>query len=134
LAIFLLIIIITFIFWPWISKWLKVFMAHRAEDMVRRMTGMPSRKEEEKRRRQQEKRESSNGRKRGYGYNTGFYDSSTSDNSIKNMQRYAEDVEFTETIEYSGDSIPEDDNNSRRVYRESQVSDAEYDEIKYKER
>ncbi len=47
------------------------------------------------------------------------------------MKDVAEDVEFTEIREFESESILEesDARRSRRIYREEQVSDAEYTEI-----
>ena len=102
-------------------------MARRAEDMVRKMAGMPSRKEEERQRKQQ--RDNSYSRT---GLRCRQYASNEED-CIRSMQEYAEDVEFTETKEYSESEILENESRSeRRVYREEQVSDAEYIEIKEK--
>lgn len=132
MGIFFIILIIIFICWPWITKWLRGYMARRAEDMVRRMAGMPSRKEEQKRRREQERQQQRNGYSAGStrGRNRASANGKDTD-SIRSMQEYAEDVEFTETKEYSETEIIEDDGKgNRRVYRESQVSDAEYIEIK----
>ncbi len=104
-------------------------MARRAEDMVRRMAGMPSRKEEQRRRKQQEKQQRQNNAN---GYrNRGYSSSGNPEDTLKSMQEYAEDVEFTETKEYSDSDILENDGNGdSRIYRENQVSDAEYTEIK----
>lgn len=132
MGIFFIILIIIFLCWPWITKWLRGYMARRAEDMVRRMAGMPSRKEEQKRRREQERQQKRNGYSAGStrGRNRGSANGKDTD-SIRSMQEYAEDVEFTETKEYSETEIIEDDGKgNRRIYRESQVSDAEYIEIK----
>lgn len=106
-------------------------MARRAEDMVRKMAGMPSRKEEERRRKQQQRQQHDNSYsrtgRRGRQY------ASNEEDSIRSMQEYAEDVEFTETKEYSESEILENESRSERsVYREEQVSDAEYIEIKEK--
>ena len=48
------------------------------------------------------------------------------------MKEYAEDVAFTEIREFSSDEViaEEETGKNRRVYREEQVSDAEYVEIK----
>jgi len=131
LGILLVILVGLFLFWPWIAKWLRGFMARRAEDMVRKMAGMPSRKEEERRRKQQQRQQHDNSYsrtgRRGRQY------ASNEEDSIRSMQEYAEDVEFTETKEYSESEILENESRSeRRVYREEQVSDAEYIEIKEK--
>lgn len=87
----IIIIILLVIFWPQISTWIRNFMARRAEDAIRRMFGMPSRKEEEKNRQkyqesvkqaQEQKRREAEG-----------------ENIVKAMQQYAEDVDFIEIKE-----------------------------------
>lgn len=82
-------------------------MARRAEDMVRKMAGMPSRKEEERRRKQQQRQQRDNSYsrtgRRGRQY------ASNEEDSIRSMQEYAEDVEFTETKEYSESEILENE-------------------------
>lgn len=99
-------------------------MARRAEDMVRRMTGMPSRKEEQKRQRQQEKQRRRQERRQRPSADNDTY-------GIRSMQEYAVDVEYTETKEYSeSDILEEDGRQEHREYHESQVSDVEYVEIK----
>ena len=121
-----------FIFWPQITRWIHRFMARRAEDMVRKMAGMPSRKEEERRRKQQEKRQRASGSRSNYSRDprSGGY-AANPEEVVHNMQQYAEDVEFVETKEYSETEIREDDTKgNERIYRESQVSDVEYIEIK----
>ena len=55
-TIFLILIIVCILFWPWISKWLRGYLARRSEDALRKMMGMPTRKEEEKIRKKREDR------------------------------------------------------------------------------
>lgn len=114
--------------WPWISRWLRGLMARRTEDFLRRMAGMPTRKEEERARKRREKEKARRGA-----------DSSARRNSpdagrevVNEMKEYAEDVEFTEVKQYSSEEIITKDETSgqTRIYKESQVSDAEYIEIK----
>lgn len=130
MGVVLIIIIVIFLCWPMIIRWLQRFMARRAEDMVRRMAGMPSRKEEERRRRRQEKqtgstreRYSSSGQARHHRADGG---------GLRAMREYAEDVAFTEIKEYSSSEFTDDNlkTRQRRIYREEQVSDAEFVEIK----
>lgn len=96
---------------------------HRFEDMVRRMTGMPSRKEEKRQRKQTQERRQRPRRGNARGDGTHVH----TGEGVAMMRRYAEDVEYTETREYSesvtfdGDSV-----HARKEWRESQVSDAEY--------
>lgn len=101
-------------------------MARRTEDFLRRMMGMPSRREEQRARRQQHSKQA-----RGGASAAGRSRASEQD-VVKEMQEYAEDVEFTEVRQYSSEEIINEDKSSgkTRVYKESQVSDAEYIEIK----
>ena len=125
MGVALIIIILICAFWPAIVRLLQRFMARRAEDMVRRMAGMPSRKEEKRRRRQQQEQQRQNGsRRQGSPGNPG--------DGVRAMKEYAEDVAFTEIREFSSDEViaEEGTGKNRRVYREEQVSDAEYVEIK----
>lgn len=125
MGVALIIIILICAFWPAIVRLLQRFMARRAEDMVRRMAGMPSRKEEKRRRRQQQQQQRQNGsRRHGSPGNPG--------EGVRAMKEYAEDVAFTEIREFSSDEViaEEETGKNRRVYREEQVSDAEYVEIK----
>lgn len=130
LLLFLIIILLFIIFRPYIYEWFRGFMARRAEDMVRRMAGMPSRKEEQRRRRQQQKEASRQQASRRHG-SRGQYGGRASDDGLNSMREYAEDVEFTEIKEYSETTILEEDSKgSSRIYHESQVSDVEFTETK----
>lgn len=136
MAFLLIIILAIILFWPYISRWVARFAAHRMEDMVRRQFGMPSRKEEEQARKRQDRRESQtghdsqhrqSGQKRRYSRYTG-----NRQGSPIIPPEYAEDIEFTETIDYSEETVAGSDGKSTRVYHESQVSDVQYVEIKDK--
>ncbi len=137
--LFLVIILIIALFWPWISRWLRGFMARRMEDVFRRMAGMPTRKEEQKRARQQARAAG----KEDSGFHNPFSRKKEGVRSeeerragraeaIRYMRLYAIDVEFIEIREYSATEIIADDGSGRRqrIYLESQVSDAEYILIK----
>ncbi len=129
MGVALIIIILICLFWPVIMRYLQRFMANRAEDMVRRMAGMPSRKEEKRRRKEAQKRNASNGAASSYSRST-----EEAVDGVKAMREYAEDVTFTEIKEYSSETIIGEDptGKERRIYREEQVSDVEYVEIKVK--
>lgn len=118
---FLLILILIFLLWPLIMRWMQGFMARRAEDMLRRMAGAPSRKEEQKYRKKTENE------KRGRPYS-----SDRRRHPAKIMNEVAEDVEYTEIVEYSETTIEVGTGPERhqRIYRESQVEDVKYTEIK----
>lgn len=131
MSIFLIIILLAIAFWPWISKWLRIFMARRAEDMMRRMAGMPSRKEEQRRRKQRQRQQQQR-RQSAYPHDRARRDNSQDpEEGLRSMQEYAEDVEFTEIKEYSETTIrQEGGNGNTRIYHESQVSDVEFTETK----
>lgn len=110
-------------------------MANRAEDYIRKTTGMPPRPGSREARRQEKARPTDSGspnarggqrdpRSRGRQYYR------PGDGPII-PKEYAEDVEFTETIDYSETTIAGDDARGRTaVYHESQVSDVEWEEVK----
>lgn len=116
----LLILIIIFLLWPLIMRWIRGFMAHRAEDILRRMAGAPSRKEEQQRRKSNEREK------------RGPYSADRRRHPAKILNEVAEDAEYTEIIEYSESTIEIDNGpeRHRRIYRESQVEDVKYTEIK----
>lgn len=134
-GIVLIILLILFLCWPAIARWMRGYMARRAEDLLRNATGMPprpgSRKARQQARQQASKqtRQESYGRRR-QGFNP-YYDNS--DGPII-PKEYAEDVEFVETKDYSEDSFETIDENVTESfnYHESQVSDVEWEEIKVK--
>lgn len=124
LGILILIIVFFWVIWPVIARWLKRKAMERAEDYMRASMGMPPR--------DKSKRKSSNSSQ------DGFYqrqrrnpfgpDSYTQGPIIP--KEYAEDVEFTETIDYSSSDRIKKEADKTEVYHESQISDAEYTEIK----
>lgn len=140
MGVTLVVILIIFLGWPWISKWLgrlfSWYMSRKAEDMMRRMMGMPSRSEERKARRKAEREqdqgategpERSWGRKRTSGQR---YHRPAREDAADLMRSVAEDVDYTEIREFESTHIAVDRNGERTTYDEEQVSDAEYTEIK----
>lgn len=130
---FLIILIIIVLCWPLIKKWAARFMANRAEDFIRNATGMPPRPGSRKARRQQRQSADSSAD------SSYAYLSSRQSRQRRHTRRegpiipkeYAEDVEFVETIDYSSDSSPSSSHiHTTETYHESQVSDAEWEEIK----
>ena len=99
---------------------------------MRRMMGMPTRKEEERRRKAAEREASRGaGRQRGdFSYQRG---SDTYD-SAPTLREYAEDVDFVEVKEFSETKIGAESRTSsgrrRNRYEESQVSDAVWEMVK----
>lgn len=139
MGIFLIIVIIVIACWPWISRWLRSFLARRAEDYLRKATGMPPRpgSREEKRQQRASSRQT-------YSSNADNFSDSTYSRRTRQRRRtrngykepiippeYAEDVEFVETKSFSETTIGGSDRQTRQ-FHESQVSDVEWVEIKNK--
>lgn len=124
--IYILIAIILFVAcWPLLRPYVARWMQHRTEDTLRRMMGMPSRKEEQKARKQAEKR-TRNASSRGARKSGRRYPGSGYGHIIP--PEYAEDVEYTEYKEYSHTHT--DINTDIGSYMESQVEDVEYKEVR----
>lgn len=134
IIILLILIVVLPLLWPrispYISRWIQQFMARRAEDMMRRMAGMPSRKEEKRRARERERQEQRQEQR----YDGRRRNAAATQDLHRSMQAYAEDVEFVEIKEFRETVISEETadsrNGRRRVVTESQVTDAEYTIIK----
>ena len=140
MGIFLIVLILLFLCWPMIKRWMARFMANRAEDFIRNAAGMPPRPGSRKARQQARHAANSSGSDNGgYAYG-GTRSSSRRRSGPRGRQNgpiipkeYAEDVEFVETIDYSETEIRTDGKPGRASsssYQESQVSDAEWEEIK----
>lgn len=144
----LLVLFIILLSWPLWRGWFYRFMQRRAEDTLRRMMGLPSRKEEKRRRKAEERRQSraaSEGRQdnpsassSGQRQRRRAYTYSSSRHIIP--PEYAVDVEFTEIKEFRQTEINGAESFRRRFgrrkassdsaeYAESQVEDAEFTEI-----
>lgn len=128
LGILILVVLFFWIGWPVIARWLKRRAVEKAEDYMRAQMGMPPRD-----RKKERKKEAG----AGYGQNsyTGNrrnpYESEPHRREPIIPKEYAEDVEFTETHSYSETiTIEKDSKGETKIYKESQVSDAEYIEIK----
>ena len=122
MSVFFAILIIVILLWPLISKWLRGFMARRAEDMLRRMAGAPTRKQEQKARRKREKEQRAQKPPTPPG-----------PKPTDLMREVAEDVEFTEIKDFSSTTIEtENGRYEQRTYRESQVEDVKFTEVKEK--
>lgn len=130
---FLIFLLVLCLLWPFITKWLRGFAARRMEDTLRKMMGMPSRKEERRARSQSatgDSRQQSRRSRKGSSRSESFH---RHEGEPIIPREYAEDVEFTETIDYSESTILEGKaDGTRREWHESQVSDAQYVEIKEK--
>lgn len=96
-------------------------MMRRAEDYMRRMTGMPPRPDSREGRRRS--RDAGQGRRR-----SAKRDPRNNGDALRAMREVAQDVEFTETIDYSEETeiTGEGRVRQKRTYREEQVTDAEF--------
>lgn len=132
IVIFLLLMILGPALRRWVVPLVQNWMLGRMEDNMRRMAGMPTRKEEKKARK---RREASKGRGSRSRQRASAYEASSSQahREAMNMLRVvAEDVEFTEIREFSEEiNIGESSARKRVEFKvESQVEDAEFTEIK----
>ena len=128
LGILILGVVFFWIVWPVISRWLKKKAMERAEDYVRSSMGMPPRDKKKR------KGNNSQGyeREREY-YNRERRNPFGQDSYGKEPiipKDYAEDVEFVETKDYSETETRVYNDSKGESYHESQISDAEYTEIK----
>ncbi|MCH5239194.1 MAG: hypothetical protein J1F38_03135 [Muribaculaceae bacterium] len=127
LGILILVVLFFWIVWPFIARWLKRKAIERAEDYMRASMGMPPRDKK------------SSKRDNNYSESQTFYqrerknprESSKSRNNPIIPKEYAEDVEFTEIIEFSEETIISKKNKENiNIYHESQISDVEWTEVK----
>ncbi|MBD5369773.1 MAG: hypothetical protein HDR80_08090 [Bacteroides sp.] len=131
LIVLIVLVLGWYIFGTKIKAWLQGMMIRRMEDSIRKGMGMPSRKEEEKARRRAEKE----ARKHTAGASPSGSASAAYSAPTGHIipPEYAEDVEYTEYREYSETidiTAAREAGGNTRVKVESQVSDAEYIEIK----
>ena len=126
LGIIILIVVFFWLIWPAISRWLKRKAMEKAEDYMRSSMGMPPRDKSRKK------------GKDTYSGQQGTYSQRQRRNPFGPdkygnepiiPKEYAEDVEYTETKDYSSDERYRKET-SRETYHESQISDAEWTEIK----
>ena len=123
-AILLLIVTFFCFAWPYISRWLKRKAIERTEDYILKSMGMPPRHKKTKK----------------HNFSNGTYGKEQNDYQQRRKYRkptgpiippeYAEDVEFVEYIDYSGIEYIQRISRHIEIYFESQISDAEWSEIK----
>lgn len=134
-GIILVIIFLLIVMRPWLQRWLgpwlQRWMMGKVEDRMRRMAGMPTRKEERRARRQARRREE-RGAERFRQAAAGRRSQKDSPGAREVLQDYAEDVEYVEVKNYSAEIEIATDPKSgqRKVTVEEQVEDAVYEEIK----
>lgn len=125
LGILFIVFLLIALFGDRISRWFNGFMQRRAEDALRRMMGMPSRKEERKARKRAERESGKNFDSRA---DSRSRDSRRGSDGHIIPPEYAEDVEFTEFRDFSAST--QSSGGTDVEYHESQVEEAEYVEIK----
>ena len=127
LGILILIVIFFWLIWPMISRWLKRKAVEKAEDYMRSSMGMPPR---------DKRRKAERGAR--YGDEDRYYSRSHTQSKERNdrerrpiiPKEYAEDVEFTETKDYSSREKEKTTSDKIENYHESQISDVEWTEVK----
>lgn len=117
MATFLIILIIIVLLWPVLMRWLRGYMARRAENYLRSRMGMPPRDDSRRRPR------------RGASAKPERPENEHRPTEPIIPKDYAVDVEFTEVKDYSEADLLKS-NPDGTVYHESQVEDAVYTEIK----
>ena len=132
-TIIIITLLIVIICWPWITPWLmrhiRNFVARSIENTIRRSMGVPPPPKQKRRRRWSRKKEAEV-------YNDGTsgqsdYGEPPHDKPADMMKQVAEDVKFVEIKEFEETTIG-DTPRETPYYREDQVSDAEFIEIKDK--
>lgn len=125
LAIIILIVVFFWLVWPALSRWLKRKAMERAEDYMRKSMGMPPR-DKKSRKKNAENSDA------GYTYyqRTRRKPYTSNPNEPLIPKEYAEDVEYVETKDYSESESRLRDGRGFETYHESQISDAEFTEIK----
>lgn len=133
LVVLFLLIVMRPVLQRWFGPMLQRWAIGKMEDRMRRMAGMPTRKEERKARRQARKREqqgAENFRRAAGGRRAGRQQGRSAVGST--LQSYAEDVEFTEIKAHSHEiniGVSEKDG-TERIVVEEQIEDVEFTEIR----
>ena len=135
-GILLVIVFLLIVMRPALQRWfgpmLQRWAIGKMEDNMRRMAGMPTRKEERKARKRAAKREQS-GAENFRRAATGSRQRAARGQAVgSSLQEYAEDVEFTEVKAFSQEvkiGVSETDGKEKIVVEE-QVEDVEFVEIK----
>lgn len=130
LVCLIIIIALWMTFGPFIRRWLQRRAMQKMADILSRGMGMPTEKERREARRKAERAQRSRG-------NTFWTRPAQKppryrkDDSRIIPSEYAEDVEFTEVVDYSQSATVASDGRCRtKAIIESQVSDVEFTEIK----
>ncbi|MCM1369532.1 MAG: hypothetical protein NC204_04085 [Candidatus Amulumruptor caecigallinarius] len=123
-------LILLWLCWPLIRRLVQAFMMRRAEDMLRRMMGMPSGKEQRRRERRNNSRNSS--ARQGARQDSSRWHRAPGQDAAEMLKAVAEDVEFVEYKEFESEETAAANTRQKRRFREEQVSDVEYVEIRAK--
>lgn len=130
IGILILVVLFFWLCWPAISRWLKRKAMEKAENYMRQAMGMPPR---EKSRRKDSYRNGGENRRGGEYRHNPYAESGRKGNTHEPctviMRQYAEDIEFVEIKDYSSETVKKTVI-STESFRESQVSEAEWTEIK----
>lgn len=140
-GIVIVVVLILVVFGPLIGRFLgpllQKWAVGKMEDNIRRMAGMPTRKEEKKARKKARKEGRKYGNADGWGNTNGAQNvRPRREGPASVMRAFAEDVEFTEIKEYSVEvKIGKDHDEkthikSYKYKEESQIEDAEFEEIR----
>ena len=130
LGILILVVLAIWLLWPLISRWLQRKASEKTEDFLRNAMGMPPRPGSRKARKMEKEQRKAAGQyqrsRGGERYGNRYY--GRRESIIP--KEYAEDVEFVEITDHSSTNSRLDERGEQKIYHESQVSEAEWVEIK----
>lgn len=126
-AILIFIVAFFWLVWPMIRKWLKRKAMERTEDYLRQAMGMPPREKDRKKRREDSSFKE-DPYQRYYGGQRNRYERRRVGPIIP--RDYPVDVEFVEYIDHTGTEYYQRISRHIKIRYESQISDAEWSEIK----
>lgn len=133
ITVLLIIIALWLIFAPYIKPWLRRRAESKLHDYLRAQMGIPTEKEQRRARREAQKKQKHSYGKRGFWSRPEHREDPTLHAPAEIIPReYAVDVEFTEIRQFSQTTIATDSSSGSSFVAESQVSDVEYTEIKFK--
>lgn len=131
IAILIIILLAIWIFGPPLSRWLKRKAMEKTADYLWKQMGMPPREKDSKnkgRGKRKNSEEETYGGTYYYKRNTGRGRRSGT-SPVDMMRSYAEEVEFTESVDYSSEKV-EKSTSEVKAPTENQVSDAEWQDLK----
>lgn len=113
----ILLIILTVLLWPYITRWLQRFMLRRAESYFRKAVGMPPPPKQGRQNRSKRRSDRQEARR------------PESEEPLI-PKEYAEDVDYVEVKVFQETKIRVEDKPGYTAYHESQVTDVEWEEVK----